>query len=163
MVSSFLEADFSAIIKVVVWCFLPIYGSFLGLTLPFLSKTPNLTTPRTKSWGGHAIEIYQTQLCFFFGTLLAMAAYRGHSGWICLGQLHLTNLNAKFLFLALFGLGAPLVTSLVSGIGLSKEGTLGFSAWHLGPVLATLWGFLPLTTQLTTSLLILELIGVGLV
>lgn len=163
MTLSFLEADFSTFIRVVVWCFLPLYGSFLGLILPLLSRAPNLTTSRNRSWGACAIEAYQMQLCFFFGTLVAMAAYRGHSGWVCLGQLSLTSFNVKLLFLTLFGLSAPLVTSAVAGLGFSKAGTLGFSAWNLGPTLVSLWGFLPLTTQLTTSLLVLELIGVGLV
>jgi len=67
------------------------------------------------------------------------------------------------LFLILGGLSLPLAASTVIGLKTERPGAMGFSMWYMGPMLATLWGFLSLTTQLVTSLLVLELIGVVLV
>lgn len=164
MALGFLESDFSTIIKITIWCLLPLYGSFLGLTTPFLGKAPSLGA--FKKWCGEeafAVTTYQTQLLFFFGSLIAMASYRGHEGSFCQGQLVLTQIGAKLLFLVLTGLGAALGFAIVVGGTGFRVSTLGFSTWHLGPSLATLWGLLPLGTQLTTSLLVLELIGVALI
>ena len=63
MVFSFLEADFLGFIQVVVWCLLPIYGSFLGLSLPFLVKTPSAPTLKSAATEeGSAAVIYRTQV-----------------------------------------------------------------------------------------------------
>lgn len=159
----FLEADFSTALRITVWCLLPIYGALLGLSFPFLSKAPNLPAKAGISEGGAMVEVRHNQLSFFFGIVIAMASYRGYEGSFCQGQLSLSQPNIKFLFLTLAGLGTSLVASIPISSRSPQAGTLGFSPWHLGQTMAVLWGLLPLTTQLTTSLLILELIGVTLV
>ena len=92
-----------------------------------------------------------------------MAAYRGHAGPMLHGQLSLAPSSVRFLFLVSSMLGIALAASPAMGAGALRANVLGFSTWHLAPTLVTLWALLALTTQLTTSLLILELVGVGLV
>jgi hypothetical protein len=127
MLLSFLDADFSSFIQVVVWCFLPLYGSFLGLTIPFLSKAPALAT--SKKWVSDAATAvtYNAQLLFFFGTLLVLTCYRGYAGPLCQGQLNLTQAGAKFSFLILYFLGAALGASKAVGAAALKANSLGFS------------------------------------
>ena len=137
MMFSALNADFSSVAQVAVWCFLPLYGAFLGLALPLLSKASALTAPKPR--GGQAPEgLYYTQTLFFMGSLMVISCYRGHVGPFCQGQLGLTQFGAKFSFLILYVLGAALATSTAMGAATSRTSSLGFSVWYLGPTLAVL-------------------------
>lgn len=125
MFFNFLETDFLSFVRVVVWCLIPIYGSFLGLSLPLFTKGPSLGIRGARET--LAVEVYYTQLLFFFGGLMAMASYRGHADWAFQGQIILAQPNVKFLFLVLLGLSCPLLVSTVNGLGVVKGGPLGFS------------------------------------
>lgn len=127
MLANFLSADFSSFIQVVVWCFLPLYGSFLGLAIPFLSKAPSTATSKKWSSDTATAVVYQTQLLFFLGTLLALTCYRGHAGPLCQGQLSLTQPGARFSFLILYFLGAALGVSTAVGATVQRANSLGFS------------------------------------
>lgn len=92
-----------------------------------------------------------------------MANYRGQFGPFCQGQLILTQHTSRFSFLTLCLLGVNLIAAISIRPKFFKPSELGFSTWSLAPLLTYFWSILPLSTQLTTSLLLLELIGVGLV
>ncbi len=137
MMFSVLNADFSSVVQVVVWCFLPLYGAFLGLTAPLLSKASTLTAPKPMKERSPA-GLYHTQILFFMGSLMAISCYRGYAGSFCQGQLGLTQFGAKFSFLILYVLGAALAISTAMGAATSGASSLGFSVWYLGPTLAVL-------------------------
>jgi len=80
MMSSFFGSDFSTAVGVVVWCLLPLYGCFLGLALPLLSKAANSSTPSQGYEDVGALKVYQIQLFLFVGVISAMASYRGYAG-----------------------------------------------------------------------------------
>jgi hypothetical protein len=138
MIFNFLDADFLALMRVVVWFFIPVYGSFLGLGLPLFTKALSMGGLKRRLGETLVVEVYYDQLLLFFGSLAVMVSYRGHADWALQGQIILAQPNVKLLFLVLFGLSCPLLTSTVSRLGALKESSLGFSAWHLGPTLAVI-------------------------
>ncbi len=76
------------------------------------------------------------QKLFYAASLLVMALYRGHEGPFFQGQLTLTHVGAKFLFLiaALLGFGVHASMSLQTRPARFVAPSL--PVWALGPSLA---------------------------
>ena len=164
MFLTFLDTSFASVLQITVWCLLPLYGTFLGLTTSFFSKMPSLAEHRGRGKGqSPSTQAPNVQFWFYLSALVLVTSYRGYEGGFFQGQLVLTAATSKLLFFILSALGIALGVAMAIKSNPAKVGGLGLSVWSLGPVLATLWGLLPLVTQLATALLILELVGVCLI
>jgi len=79
------------------------------------------------------------------------------------GQLSLSGAVVKFIFFMASALGVAMLIVRGFNRSVNKPTHLKFTLWMMGPCLACFWCLLPMVTQLTTALLILELAGVALI
>ena len=98
------------------------------------------------------------------GALALTALYRGPEGAVAQGQMALAPgpVRLHALVLALGALGGAFMAPAWGRDALASP-TLGLRPGSLAPLTLALWGLLPLVTHVSTALLVLELVGVGLV
>ena len=107
---------------------------------------------------------FANQLLLVVGSLLLLFCFRGAEGGLVQSQLHLGAGSSKLSYLV-WGVAGGGLALLLPTVGLTalKGGTLNPPLWCLGPACAAWWSLVPLTTQLTSALLLLEIIGATLI
>lgn len=141
---------------------LPLYAAGLGLGIAFARPHTADEGARPEVGGGPSTLL--AQLWVLGGALALISLYRGYEGPLAQGQLVLGAGGAR-LSAAVWGLGGLGLVFLVptSNAAALANPALGLRPGSLAPLTLTLWSLLPLVTHVSTALLVLELVGVGLV
>jgi hypothetical protein len=141
---------------------LPLYAAAIGLGLAH--SRPHTTDESARPEVGGGASTLLAQMWLMGGAVALASLFRGYEGPVAQGQLALspavTRLHATALGLG--GLGLGLLVPTVGHRALLNP-ALGVRMGSLAPLTLALWGLLPLVTHVTTALLVLELVGVGLV
>jgi len=162
MAAPLFGSSFGALLSVVTWVGLPLYAAGLGLGIAF--SRPHTADEGARPEVGGGASTLLAQLWVLGGALALTALYRGYEGPLAQGQLALGAGGAR-LSAAIWGLGGLGLAFLVpasSSLALANP-ALGLRPGSLAPLTLVLWSLLPLVTHVSTALLVLELVGVGLV
>lgn len=159
-----MNSSFGTILTIAFWVFTPLYSVAVGLAASSLVENPIVKTRKDVSHGALGRSGWLSQLLLCLSAAFALSLFRGVEGPFAQGQLSLTlpALGLHSLAELILVVSLPLASVIYNQAGAVTSPT-GLGLWGLGPLLGWTWLLLPFVTHVTTALLVLELVGVGLV